>query len=206
MNPPGLEDTRSAHLTTFTIKAAGAALGAEYGIVSLEIRREVNRVPKATLVLVDGDAAAQTFAISEEDTLIPGVEVEILGGYSSQETTLFKGIITRHRVEVGPRGGSRLIVEARDPVFRMTLGRRSRNFADVTDADVMEQVIGLNQGLTAEVTATTLTHPQIVQHQVSDWDFLVMRAEMTGFAVICIDGTVKVAPPAVAGAAATRAA
>ncbi|WP_224790655.1 type VI secretion system tip protein VgrG [Pseudomonas fluorescens] len=177
------------------------ALGAEYGIVSIEIRREVNRVPKATIVLQDGDAAKQTFALSEGSTLIPGVEVEILGGYSSKESTLFKGIVTRQRIEVGRRGGSHLNLELRDPVFRMTLGRRSRNFSDVTDSDVMEQIIGLNKGLSADVTATSLKHPQVVQHQASDWDFLVMRAELAGFAVICIDSKVSVAPPAVAGAA-----
>ncbi|WP_224792147.1 phage late control D family protein, partial [Pseudomonas fluorescens] len=177
------------------------ALGAEYGIVSIEIRREVNRVPKATIVLQDGDAAKQTFALSEGSTLVPGVEVEILGGYSSKESTLFKGIVTRQRIEVGRRGGSHLNLELRDPVFRMTLGRRSRNFSDVTDSDVMEQIIGLNKGLSADVTATSLKHPQVVQHQASDWDFLVMRAELAGFAVICIDSKVSVAPPAVAGAA-----
>jgi len=188
-------------LTTFTVKAGGQELGAEYGIVSIEIRREVNRVPKASIVLIDGDASQQTFATSEEDTLLPGVEVEILGGYSKEEKTLFKGIVTRHRVEVGPGNRSRLSVEMRDPVFRMTLGRRSRNFVDVTDSDVIEQMVGFNQGLTADIEATSLQHPQIVQHQVSDWDFIVMRAEMAGLAIVCIDGTVKAAKPAVSGAA-----
>ncbi|NJO37815.1 MAG: Rhs element Vgr protein, partial [Rhizobiales bacterium] len=198
-------DSKPTHLTTFTVKAAGTALGGEYVIQSIEIRREANRIPKATIVLLDGDPAAQKFAISEESTLIPGVEVEILGGYSSKETTLFKGIVTRHRIEVGRHGGSHLIVEIRDAAVRMTIGRRSRNFSDVTDSDVMEQIIGKHQDLTAEVSPTTLKHGQIVQHQVSDWDFVVMRAEMAGFAVICIDGTVKVATPAVAGVAATSA-
>lgn len=188
-------------LTTFTVKAGGRELGAEYGIVSIEIRREVNRVPKASIVLIDGDASQQTFATSEEDTLLPGAEVEILGGYSKEEKTLFKGIVTRHRVEVGPGNRSRLSVEMRDPVFRMTLGRRSRNFVDVTDSDVIEQMIGFSQGLTADIEATSLQHPQIVQHQVSDWDFIVMRAEMAGLAVVCVDGTVKAAKPAVSGAA-----
>jgi Rhs element Vgr protein len=198
-------DSRPANLTTFTVKANGAALGAEYSIISVEIRREVNRIPRATIILNDGDAASQSFAVSEEDTLIPGVEVEIMGGYSSEETSLFKGVITRHRIEVGQRGGSRLTIELCDPVFRMTLGRRSRNFSDVTDSDVMEQLIGFHSDLTADVTATTFSHPQIVQHQVSDWDFLVMRAEMAGHAVICIDGKVQSAPPAIAGTAAAAA-
>jgi len=114
---------------------------------------------------------------------------------------LFKGLVTRHRVEVHRRGGSHLIVELRDPVFRTTLGRRSRNFTDVTDADVIEQIVQKYPGLSADVAAATFTHPQIVQHQASDWDFIVMRAEMAGFAIICIDGKVKAAPPERAGAA-----
>jgi hypothetical protein len=43
--------------------------------------------------------------------------------------------------------------------------------------------------------------PQIGQHQVSDWDFLVMRAEAAGALVLVTDGTVRVAAPAVAGPA-----
>jgi Rhs element Vgr protein len=202
---PSPPDSRPTHLTTFTVKAAGAPLPDTYAIVSIEIRRELNRVPKATIVLSDGDPSAQTFAVSEDATLIPGVEVEISGGYSSKETILFKGLVTRHRVEVHRRGGSHLIVELRDPVFRMTLGRRSRNFTGVTDSDVIEELIGMHKGLTADVAATTLSHPQIVQHQVSDWDFVVMRAEMAGLAVACVDGKITVAAPAPAGAAAATA-
>jgi Rhs element Vgr protein len=202
---PGPVESRPVHLTTFTVKAAGEALGDGAGIVSIDIRREVNRVPKATIVLLDGDAAEQTFAKSEEDKLVPGAEVEILGGYSSDETTLFKGVVTRHRIEVHRRGGSHLVVELRDPVFRTTLGRRSRNFTDVTDADIIEQIVQMHPGLTADVTPSAVTHPQIVQHQASDWDFMVMRAEMAGYSLVCIDGKVTAKPLDKVGEAAAAA-
>jgi Rhs element Vgr protein len=202
---PGPIDSRATHLTTFTVKAGGAPLPPEFGIVAIDIRREINRIPRATLTLSDGDPAAQTFALSEQAQLIPGAEVEILGGYSSEETSLFKGVVTRHRVEVHRRGGSNLVVEMRDPVFRMAIGRRSRNFSEVSDGDVIEQLIGFHAGLSADVAATAVTHPQIVQHQASDWDFMVMRAEMAGLAVVCVDGKVVVAAPTVAGAAAAAA-
>ncbi len=202
---PAIPDARPTHLTTFTVKASGTPLGAEYQVVSIEILREINRVPKARVVLIDGDAAEQTFATSEQDVLIPGVELELLGGYASEETTLFRGVVTRHRVEVARGGSTHLVIEARDPVFRMTLGRRSRSFSDLTDSDVMEQLVGAHPGLKSEIETTSLTHPQLVQHQVSDWDFLVMRAEMAGFAVNAVDGTVKIGAPPSAGAAATAA-
>jgi Rhs element Vgr protein len=202
---PGLKDSRSNNLTTFTVTAGGTALGAEYQLESIEIRREVNRVPKAALVLLDGDAAEGRFATSEEEVLVPGAEIEIAGGYASDEAVLFKGVVTRHRVTVGARGGSRLIVEAKDSVFRMALARTSRSFADVSDADVIEALIALYPGLTADVSVVGVTHPQIVQHQASDWDFLVMRAEAAGGCVMAVDGTVTVAPPAAAGEAVAEA-
>ena len=202
---PGPIDSRAHHLTTFTVKAAGEALGEGARIVSIDIRREVNRVPKATIVLQDGDAAEQTFAQSEADNLVPGTEVEILGGYSSDETTLFKGIVTRHRIEVHRRGGSHLVVELRDPVFRTTLGRHSRNFSDVTDADVIEQIVQLHPGLSSDVMPSLFTHAQIVQHQASDWDFMVMRAEMAGYAIVCVDGKLTAGPLKKAGLAAAEA-
>lgn len=198
-------DSSPTHLTTFTLKAGGQPLDASYGILGIEIRRELNRVPKASIELLDGDAAAQTFERAAEPTLAPGVEVEILGGYSSDETLLFKGILVRQRIEAGLHGGSRLTIELRDPAFRMTLGRHSRNFSDLTDSEVIEQLIGLHSGLTAAVDASSTRHPQLVQHQVSDWDFLVMRAEMAGMAVLCVDGQVQVSAPASSGEAVTSA-
>jgi Rhs element Vgr protein len=204
LNLPGAPESRSVHLTTVTVKAAGEALEGA-AIVSIDIRREVNRIPKATIVFIDGDAAEQTFALSEEDKLVPGVEVEILGGYSSDETRLFKGIVTRHRIEVHRRGGSHLVVELRDAVFRTALGRRSRNFSDVTDADVIERIVGLHPGLSADVTPSAVTHAQIVQHQASDWDFIVMRAEMAGYAIVCTDGKLTAGPLNKVGRAAASA-
>ncbi len=202
---PGAIDSRATHLTTFTVKAEGSALPPEYIIVSIDIRREINRLPRATIILNDGNVSEQTFALSEAKLLVPGAKVEILGGYSSDETTLFKGIVTRHRIEVHRRGGSNLVVELRDPAFRMAIGRRSRNFTDVSDSDLIEQLIALRPDLSPDVASTSLTHKQIVQHQASDWDFMVMRAEMAGLAVSCIDGKVSVQPPATAGQAAVSA-
>src|SRR5687767_4686111 len=126
---PGAIESRATHLLTFTVKADRAAPPPEFGIVSSDINRQINRIRRATLVLNDGDVAEQNFSLSEQELLVPGASVEILGGYSSEETRLFKGIVTRHRIEIHRRGGSSLIIELRDPAFRMAVGRRSRNFA-----------------------------------------------------------------------------
>ena len=198
-------DARATHLTTFTVKVGGKPLAPSFQVIAIDVRRMVNRIARATITLVDGSASGQVFAASEADVLVPGAEVEILGGYSSDESTLFKGVITRHRVEVVREGGTRLVVELSDAAFRMTVGRRSRSFTDVTDADVIEQVIEANTGVSADVSATTPTHQQVVQHQVSDWDFIVTRAEAAGLTVLCDDGVVRVSSPSAVGVAVTSA-
>lgn len=202
--PPSPTELKPTHLITFTVKAGGTALGATHGILGIEITRQVNRIPRATIILQDGSAAKADFAISSEQTLLPGAEIEILGGYSSTETTLFRGIVTRHRIELGPRY-SRLVIEAKDVAVRMTLARNSRDFVDQTDADILEALIGAWPGLTADVHLVGGSLPQVVQHQASDWDFLVMRAEMNAAFVIVHDGKVSVLPPAPAGLPVARA-
>lgn len=201
---PNPADLQPTDLITFTVTASGVALGGSYGIIAIEITREVNRIPRATIVLEDGSSADADFAISSETTLVPGVEIAIAGGYGSVETALFKGVITRHRIELGPRR-SRLTIEAKDAAFRMALARMSRTFADQSDAEVMQSLIGGWPGLAADVTLPGANLPQIVQHQASDWDFVVMRAEIAGAQVVVTDGTVAVAVPAMAGLAAGRA-
>lgn len=182
-------------LTTFTIKVEGAALPGSYSVVGIDISREINRIPTAHLILYDGDAAEQKFEISSADELVPGNEIEILVGYDSDETRLFLGRITGQRIEVRRAGDSLLHVEARDDAYRMTLTRRARTFVDLSDADLFETLIGDYPALSADVRATPITHPEIVQYRVSDWDLMVARAETIGLYVLPVDGTVQVAAP-----------
>jgi len=191
---------RNTSLTTFTVKAGGSALPGTYRVVAIEIQRELDRVTSARLVLQDGSAAEQSFPASEGGELAPGSEIEIDGGYQRQETRLFKGIVTRQRIEVGRRGDTFLHIEAKDAVFRATLARRSRNFTDLSDADVIGQVLAV-EGVTVEIESGEV-QPQIVQHQVTDWDFALQRAGALGLVADCDGGQVKFFKPALAGAAA----
>jgi phage protein D len=168
----------SAALSTFTIRVDGSAIPGSYGVLSLEIAREVGRVPWAHLVLQDGDAAQQSFAISESDTFAPGAELEIDLGYDREEQTVFRGIVVRQRLDAPGRGASRLHVEARHACFRMARGRRSRAWVDVTDADAIGDLAAA-AGLAFDGSSTG-TRPQLFQHQASDWDFAVLRAERIG--------------------------
>ena len=184
-----LPTSRPADTTTFTIKVEGEALPGTYRIVSVDIDRAINRIATANLVLYDGDPAAQDFPLSSGALLIPGQEIEIEGGYSGDESLLFKGVITRQKIKARRKGESLLLIECKDACYRMTLTRKSRYFKDSADSDVFESIGGEYSGVSIEAEATGAPLPDIVQFQASDWDFIVSRAEALGMVCTTDDGT-----------------
>lgn len=91
-------------------------------------------------------------------------------------------------------GNTELIIECRDEAIKMTVGRKSKYFENVKDSDVFDELIG-NYGLTSNAQATTLQHKEIVQHYLTDWDFLLLRAEANGMLVLVDDGVIKITKP-----------
>ncbi|MDB6137962.1 MAG: type secretion protein Rhs [Verrucomicrobiaceae bacterium] len=191
--------TEGGSLVTFRIKAGGNVLPASFEVLGITVTREVNRIPTARLVCLDGDAAAQDFALSASAQIQPGKDIEILAGYDSKDSTLFKGIVTRLRIRAG-RQGSELIIECRDKCIALTTGRRCASYAGKTDSDNLKSLIQ-DAGLTAKVTATSVTHEDFVQFNATDWDFIVTRAEANGQVVFVHDGVVTIDEPKAASAA-----
>ena len=165
-------------LTTFTLRANGTEVPGTFRIVSVVISRELCRIPHAHIVLLDGDAARQTFPISESAELAPGAEIEIDGGYSSRETRLFKGIVTRHRIEAGRGRDTYLHIEAKDPLYRAALARESLAFVDTSEGDFFQQI--LSSYISRIDVPQTNAVETVPLHQTSRWDFAVQRADALG--------------------------
>jgi Rhs element Vgr protein len=187
--------SRREGVITFTILSDGTAVPATAEIVSIDIWQELNRIPRAKITILDGSASEQTFAVSEEDWFIPGKEIEILVGYSSDETPLFSGIVTGQTIKVRPGGNSILMVECADPAVKMTTKPRSKYFYDTAESDLFETLISGYSGLTAEIEATSHVHKEILQYQSTDWDFMLSRADVNGLFCLADGGTVYVASP-----------
>lgn len=187
---------QSAHgVITFDLLVDGKVLDPGYQMITISVQKEVNRIPTATIILRDGEAAEGKFALSDSGDFVPGKAIEVKIGRDSKNTTAFKGVIVKHRVRVRESGDSVLIVECRDKCVRMSVGRHNRYFEDSKDSEVMEQLIGGYSGLGKDVEATTLKHRELVQHHCTDWDFLLSRAEANGKLVIADDSTVQVKKP-----------
>ncbi|MBB4079699.1 Rhs element Vgr protein [Lewinella aquimaris] len=197
-NAQTLPDDSIAGAVTFDLLTDGQAVPPTIEVLSLQVNNTVNRIPFARLNIRDGDAGAATFPISEGDTFLPGKELEIKVGYDGDNDSIFRGKIVKQRIKVREGGESFLQLECKSAAFAMTLGRKNRYFTDSKDSDVFETILG-EYGLADRVDDTTVTHRELVQYHVTDWDYLLTRAEANGMLVIVKDGKVNIVPPEISG-------
>ncbi len=181
-------------VVTMKIRAGGQPLNSAYQVVSVDVWTGVNKLPKARLVISDGSPSEASFPISETTALIPGAALSVSLGYDEKETEVFSGIVYRQGLDVSQNGPSRLIVDATDRAMVMTLARKNAIFEDMSDSQVIQKLIG-EAGLTAKVQSTSPVQPSIVQFYCSDWDLMLIRAQVNGMVVTAADSVVTVAAP-----------
>jgi Rhs element Vgr protein len=186
---------------TPTISSNGTTLPTTYQVVSIDIRREVDRIPYAELRVLDGSASKRTFAISETTTFDPGAKIEIkLRREGTSDVSVFKGIVVRHAIESNEQG-SMLVVGIKDEAVKLTGLRKSAVYAKMADSDIVKQLVS-DAGLTAgTITATSIKHNEMVQYNCTPWDFILSRADVLGMLIAVEDGAVSMKKMQVTGSA-----
>ncbi len=101
--------------------------------------------------------------------------------------TIFEGRIMAFEAAFPEAGPPEISVLAEDRFQDLRMTRRTRSFADVSDADVFRQIAG-DHGLTANVSLNGPVHKVLVQVNQSDLAFLRERAR-TLDAELWMDGT-----------------
>jgi len=188
-----IQTSQSADLVTLKILLEGEQLSSAYQVLNVVVEKEINRIPTAKIVLVDGDPASQEFELSNQDFIDPGKEIEIQAGYHGDEETIFKGIVIRHNLRIRSNQ-SFLIIECKDQAVKLTIGRKSKYFYESKDQEILEEIIDA-QSLEMEIEETNYQHKELVQYNVSDWDFCITRAQANGKVCIVDDGKVSIHKP-----------
>jgi Rhs element Vgr protein len=196
---PGTNQQGAKDTVFYRLKINGREISTEIGLISLSVVRTFNKIAFAQVVVSDGDVAEHDFKLSNEASFLPGNDLEILLGYSDASSleVVFKGIITRHTISAPEKGQSRLAIEARDQAVKLTLARKTHFFANTSDHDIIVQ-LAQDAGLQAKADTTALKHPEMVQYDATDWDFIVMRAEANGMLVDTDNGTLNIKKPEIA--------
>ncbi|HRW61881.1 MAG TPA: type VI secretion system tip protein VgrG [Bacteroidales bacterium] len=180
---------------SFTIKSNGKEIPGSYTIISVSVNKEVNKVASALIQLYDGGFAdGEGYAVSDSGDFNPGSEIEISAGYASDEETIFKGIVIKHGLRLS-HGNFILEIECKDEAIKTTVGRKNRIFEKKTDSDIISEVLGNYSSITIDVESTSYAHPELLQHYIADWDFVIQRAEVNGMVLLNSDGEIKIKKP-----------
>lgn len=160
----------------------GKAIGSEIRVNAISVNSLYNKISTATIIIHDGDVSSREFALSNSETFKPGNEIEVQFGYHGEVATVFKGIIIKHALRAKQKSSSYLCIEAKNKAVKLTIGRKNKYFFDKKDSDLMAEICK-SAGVTNEIAATQLTHKEMVQYYVTDWDFIVQRAEANAMLV-----------------------
>lgn len=184
----------SDQIVTAEVRVGGKRIDDDIFVEEIKVECAINRIPRASIRIVDGSAVEEDFEISSSDDFVPGQELEIQVGYNGETKPIFKGIILRHAITLAAGGDTHLVISGADKAVAMTRQRHSRHFLDASDSDTLAELIR-EAGLSADVTNTGEVYAQALQHNATDWDYMLMRATANGMVIQVDDGKLKIAPP-----------
>lgn len=157
--------------------------------ISYVVIRDMFQPDMARIVL-----ANQNDVYTIEKTIGESVEIKVGGGQGGG-STIFKGVITG--LEPVYEGGKKTLVTivAMNKFHELLNKRNSLTFTEKTDQQILQQVVGAS-GLSLEWKhEKSITYKHVYQHNLTDMEFLRMRAARMGCHVWCVDSTLYVKQP-----------
>jgi phage protein D len=119
-----------------------------------------------------------------------GDDVEIKLGFADgqQSNTVFKGEVTGIEPMYDSRQPARVIIRALNQMHRLTRGKKSVAHKQVSDKDIVNKVCQI-YGLTAKFgdTPPSTKYEHVYQHNLTDFEFLKLRAARIGFEIFVAD-------------------
>ena len=180
----------------YEVRVAGAAVEplVQRDVVEIDVAEEVGRHGRLSLLVQNWDADSRAVRHSDNGPFAPGAAIEVLMGYHSQLTSVFAGVIASVTTHFPSGGQPVLRVEGRSRSILLEHPPRSRQLAEVSDADVVS-AIAADYSLTADAE-TGVTRPAVVSDRRSDWDLLTSRARRLGWVTYVRGDSLVFRPPA----------
>jgi phage protein D len=188
-------------LPTYKILVDGQPIKDFYQVVSIHTEKEINTISTAQIILMDGEVATENFSISESDDFVPGKKIEIQMGYHATDKPIYTGIIMAQQIKVRSsvnRLIAQLTVKCSDEALKLTVAKNNITFKDKKDSDAITSILA-KAGIAKTVETTEFQYPKLVQYDCTDWDFILSRAEINGFVVLCNDGKLDIGKPRLDG-------
>jgi uncharacterized protein involved in type VI secretion and phage assembly len=112
-----------------------------------------------------------------------------------QKGYVLEGEITAIETEFTEKSQAPIIIRGYDVSHRLHRGRYNRSFQNITDSDIVKQVIG-EVGISAgTITSTSIVHDYAFQENQTNMEFLRERAARLGFELYVQDGKLNFRKP-----------
>lgn len=178
-----------------SIKLDGSEISDATEIASVEIIKEIGRIPEATVIIMASEIIADDAPELDGSTFKIGAAITIAAFYGDgDEQALFDGVVMATRFRADERAGLRLELTCRDKAMALLELGQSSLYAQQKDSDVMSALIG-DAGLTADVEATTDGSADQLRFAASDWDYLRILSDRNGLVLIADGGKVSAKAP-----------
>lgn len=181
----------------FTIKVDGETVSREYQLTGVTVSNSVNKIASARLVYLDGAAASGQFALADSLTFAPGKQVEILAGAGNDSTSVFIGRVVKVGLRISDAAAPQLLIDCRHAAMKLTITEHHADFFAQTDSEMLSTILS-EADIAADIESTHVTHPQVLQFQSTDWDFILTRTAANGQHVWCDGEQLVVRTPTLA--------
>lgn len=187
-------------IASFDVKVDGTQIDTSYKLLKIQTFKEVNKLSRAVISIIGGDPKENSFDESEESIFATGSEVEISLGYEQSNTVVFKGIISKHALQI-KKGfqtaatNNLLVIECVDKAVKLTNTYTTEIYEDKLDSDIITTLISNATGVSKNVSFTSVMNDFLPKYNCNDWDFILQRAEANGMVVLNSDNEVTVTEP-----------
>lgn len=163
-------------------------------VVEIDVHEEVACHSRLSLLLQNWDPDRRRVRYSDNGPFTPGTGVVVSLGYHSDLTTVFDGAVASITAHFPTGGNPVMRVECRSRSVFLDHPPRSRQLADVSDADIAA-AIAADYALATDAE-TGVTHDSWASDRVTDWAALTRRAAQLGWVVYVRGKTLVFRPPA----------
>ncbi len=185
-------------IATSILNEAGEAILDDYQVTNITITREINKIPQAKMVIVDGGKAGLEFRLDASGEIAYGNKITIQVKYLLEDDLVeFVGIVTKKEIQAAAVGAT-YTVTLKDQVSILEYRHLPPEMGTLDDASAIDEVLNAASG--DGVTGGDIDlgessgneeerqNNQVLPDNTKAWDFLVTRAEANGAAVVVENG------------------
>ena len=174
-------------------------LSSFYQIISVQVKQAYQYISSANILIkqnVDFENPMDDFL--KNNAPLAGSHISIKANSGTDELTLFDGYIVKHSYK-NSKTGSRLQLTAKNIIVNMSMNKKAEIFRSQNDKELIETIVQ-NNGFTLQTSEQAILqlntrHTQLVKNDISDWDYINVRAEANTCFVYTEKDTVYIDKP-----------